>query len=78
MSRPGVPSLPGVDPDQAPIPGEPGYDEWLERAAISPEGVDRAAIWEFLDVSPVERLQWLEGTVNDLLELRGGEWPEIR
>lgn len=73
-----IPLLPEDDPGQAPLPGEPGYESWIEKVVSSPEGVDRAAIWKFLDISPVERLQWLEGTVNDLLELRGGEWPEIR
>jgi len=78
MAERRFPSLPGVDPEGAPLPGELGHETWLEGVASSPEGVDRATIWKFLDLSPVERLRWLESMVNDLLELRGGKWPEIR
>lgn len=70
------PPLPGVDPSTAPAPGEPGYEEWVESVLFSPEGVDRALIWEHLHRSPEERLAILERTVKDLLELRGGQWPQ--
>jgi hypothetical protein len=71
------PPLPGVDPQTAPAPDEPGYRDWVEGVVFSPEGVDRALIWEHLARSPGERLATLERAVNDLLELRGGRWPEI-
>jgi hypothetical protein len=35
-------------------------------------------IWESLHRTPSERLQILEDTVNEILRLRGGEWPEVR
>ena len=62
---------------EAPSPDDPGYGEWLERVAFSPEGVDRTLILESLRRSPTERLAVLERTVNELLELRGGRWPEL-
>lgn len=70
--------LPGVDPSSALSPGEPGYEDWLEETLLSPEGIDRGAIWEHLHRTPEERLAVLERAVSDLLELRGGKWPEIR
>jgi len=44
---------------------------------MSPEGVDRALVREQLDRTPEQRLEVLERAVNDLLELRGGRWPEL-
>lgn len=76
MPRP-LPRLPGVAAEGAPTPDDPDYPEWLERVAVSPEGVDRMLIWEHLQRTPEERLSVLERTVNDLLELRGGRWPEL-
>jgi hypothetical protein len=71
-----LPPLPGVATLGAPTPDDLGYVDWLECVAISPEGVDRMLIWENLHRTPTERLEVLERTVNDLLELRGGRWPE--
>jgi hypothetical protein len=76
MANP-LPPLPGVETLGAPTPDDPGYVDWLERVAVSPEGVDRMLIWEHLQRTPTERLEVLERTVNDLLELRGGRWPEL-
>lgn len=73
-----LPPLPGVDPATAPHPDEPGYAEWVEKNAFSPDGVDRTQIWASLHRTPAERLEILERAVNDLLELRGGRWPEVR
>jgi hypothetical protein len=78
LSRATLPPLPGVDPVEAPSIDDPGYDEWYQRVAVSPEGVDRMQIWESLHRTPSERLQILEDTVNEILRLRGGEWPEVR
>lgn len=61
----------------APSPDDPSYNEWLERVAFSPEGVDSSQILEHLRRTPSERLEVLERVVNDLLELRGGRWPEL-
>lgn len=77
MSRP-LPPLPGVDPATAPTPDDPEWEEWYERVAISPEGVDRMLIWQHLHRTPTERLAVLQRVVNDLLEMRGGRWPELR
>lgn len=77
MSIRELPPLPGVDPETAPLPGEPGYDEWLERTAFSPEGVDRALIWENLHRTPSERLACLQDFVNTVLRVRDGRRPEI-
>lgn len=76
MSR-AIPNLPAVSAEDAPTPDDPGYSEWLERVAISPEGVDRMQLWESLQWTPAQRLAELERVVNDLLELRGGRRPEI-
>ena len=62
---------------EAPAPGEPGYEEWLQRVAVSPQGIDRMLVLEHLRRSPTERLELLERTVNGILELRGGRWPEL-
>ena len=59
-----LPPLPGVDPATAPLPGEPGYEAWLESTVYSPEGVDRAQIWEMLHLTPAERLERLEEIVT--------------
>jgi hypothetical protein len=72
-----VPPFPGVATLGGPTPDDPSYVEGLERVAISPEGVDRILIWENLQRTPTERLAVLERTVNALLELRGGRWPEL-
>lgn len=72
-----LPPLPGVDPENAPLPGEPGYDEWIERTVFSPEGVDRGLIWESLHRSPGERLAALQDFVDTVLRIRGGRRPEI-
>jgi hypothetical protein len=61
----------------APVPGDSRWPAWLEREAISPEGVDRALVREQLSRTPEQRLEALERAVNDLLELRGGRWPEL-
>ena len=61
----------------APAPGDAEWPAWLERQAISPEGVDRALVREQLSRTPEQRLEVLERAVNDLLELRGGRWPEL-
>jgi hypothetical protein len=61
----------------APAPGDADWPAWLERQTVSPEGVDLALVREHLGRSPDERLEALERAVNDLLELRGGRWPEI-
>lgn len=76
MSRP-IPPLPGVDPATSPTPDDPRWEEWYERVAISPEGVDRMLIWQHLHRTPTERLAVLQRVVNDLLEMRGGRWPEL-
>jgi hypothetical protein len=73
-----LPPLPGVDAAKVPGLDEPGYEAWVERVTFSPEGVDRSQIWASLHRTPAERLAILEQTVNDLLELRGGRWPEVR
>jgi len=73
-----LPPLPHVDPATAPRPEDPGYAEWVEKVGCSPEGIDRGLIWASLHRTPAERLAVLERAVNDLLELRGGRWPEIR
>lgn len=71
-----LPPLPDGDPTTAPLPGEPGYDAWLERVAFSPEGVDRTLIWEMLHATPTERLARLQGFVDSVLAARGRR-PEI-
>ena len=70
--------LPGMERDTAPQPDDPGYAAWVESVAFSPEGIDRALIWSSLQRTPAARLEVLERAVNDLLELRGGRWPEVR
>lgn len=72
-----IPPLPGVDPETAPAPGDRGYEAWLARTAISPEGVDRTEIWESLHREPAERLERLESAVRSILELRRGIRPEL-
>jgi hypothetical protein len=74
----GLPPLPGVTPDGAPSPDDPGYADWVEDVGFTADGVDRGLIWASLHRSPAERLATLERAVSDLLELRGGRWPEIR
>lgn len=64
MPPPAPPPLPGVDPDAAPAPEDPGYAAWAERVVFSPEGVDRALIWEHLHRSPAERLEALQAFVD--------------
>jgi hypothetical protein len=64
MPLPALPPLPGVDPDTAPAPDDPRYAGWVERAVFSPEGVDRALIWENLHRSPAERLEALQAYVD--------------
>lgn len=71
------PPLPGVPALGAPTPDDAGYDEWLERVAFTPAGVDRTLIWEHLQRTPTERLAVLERLVNEILELRGGRRPEL-
>jgi hypothetical protein len=71
--RPGSQATDG----DAPAPGDAEWPAWLERQAISPEGVDRALVREQLSRTPEQRLEALERAVNDLLELRGGRWPEL-
>jgi len=63
--------------DGAPAPGDADWPAWLEGQTVSPEGVDLALIREHLARTPGERLEALERAVNDLLELRGGRWPEV-
>jgi hypothetical protein len=73
-----LPPLPGLDVAMAPEVDDPGYAAWVEGVTFSPEGIDRSLIWASLHRTPAERLAVLERTVNDLLELRGGRWPEVR
>lgn len=61
----------------APAPGDAEWPDWLERRAVSSEGVDLELIREQLARTPDQRLEVLERAVNDLLELRGGKWPEL-
>jgi hypothetical protein len=63
--------------DDLPAPGDAEWETWLESRTVSSEGVDIALIREHLARTPTERLAILERTVNDLLELRGGRWPEV-
>lgn len=63
--------------DDPPAPGDESWEAWLEDQTVSAEGVDVALIREHLARSPGERLTILERAVNDLLELRGGRWPEL-
>lgn len=78
MSGTPLPPLPGADPARAPSPDDPAWADWAEALTISPEGVDRSQIWASLHRTEDERLAVLERAVSDLLELRGGAWPEIR
>lgn len=78
MSESRLPPLPGVDLASAPTPDDPGWAAWVESLTFSAEGVDRSSIWIQLHRSPEERLGVLERAVADLLELRGGVWPEER
>ncbi|MEO7794243.1 MAG: hypothetical protein ABIV06_05665 [Thermoanaerobaculia bacterium] len=65
-----LPPLPGVDPATAPSPDDPAYADWMERVAISPEGVDRMQIWEMLHATPAERLAVLESLSREMEILR--------
>lgn len=78
MSDTPLPPLPGFDPTRAPSPDDPSWADWVDVVTNSPEGVDRSLIWVSLHRSPGERLAVLERAVADLLELRGGVWPEGR
>jgi hypothetical protein len=78
MSESPVPPLPGTESAGAPSPDDPGWAAWVEALTVSAEGVDRSSIWVSLHRSPDERLAILERAVADLLELRGGAWPEVR
>lgn len=64
MAIKALPPLPGVDPETAPLPGDPSYDDWVESAAFSPEGIDRELIWEMLHKTPSERLRSLQDFVD--------------
>lgn len=68
---------PDITAGDAPTPDDTGFTEWVERTTFSPEGVDRSLILENLRRTPAERLAHLERMVNELLELRGGRWPEL-
>jgi len=70
-----VPPRPSAD--RAPVPGDADWPAWLEGQTVSPEGVDLVLVREQLARTPGERLEVLERAVNDLLELRGGRWPEV-
>lgn len=70
-----VPPRPPVD--GAPAPGDADWTAWLEGQTTSSEGVDLVLVREQLARTPGERLEVLERAVNDLLELRGGRWPEV-
>lgn len=59
-----LPPLPGLGFESAPRPDEPGYCEWVESVVFSPEGVDRALIWENLHRTPAERLRVLQDFVD--------------
>ena len=37
---------------------------------VDSNGVDRAQVRRMLALSPLERLRWLEGVVEDIVELR--------
>jgi hypothetical protein len=78
MSGSSLPPLPGADAAQAPSPDDPSWADWVEALTVSDEGVDRSQIWASLHRSENERLEVLERAVADLLELRGGAWPEVR
>jgi hypothetical protein len=77
MARRDLPPLPGVDPAEAPSPDDPGYCDWVDRVAFSPEGVDRELTWEQLHRSPAERLCSLDDFVATVPRIRGGRRPEI-
>lgn len=69
---------PGKRPaDCAPAPGDADWPAWLEGQTVSAEGIDLALVREHLARTPGERLAVLERAVNDLLELRGGRWPDV-
>lgn len=72
-----LPPLPGVDPVTAPTPDDPGYSDWVESVAISPEGVDRMQIWWMLHRTPTERLEALQGLVDGIMVLRGARRSEL-
>jgi hypothetical protein len=78
MSGSPLPPLPGADPADAPSPDDPRWADWVEALTVSAEGVDRSQIWASLQRTEDERLEVLERAVADLLELRGGAWPEVR
>lgn len=59
-----LPPLPGVSVEDAPLPDDPGYCDWVERVVFSPEGVDRGLIWENLHRTPAERLRVLQDFVD--------------
>lgn len=65
-----LPPLPGVDPATAPGVDDPGYSDWLERVAFSPEGVDRMQIWEMLHATPAQRLAAIETLSREMEILR--------
>lgn len=68
---------PRLSVDGAPVQGDADWPAWLEGQAVSSEGVDLALVREQLARTPAERLEVLERAVHDLLELRGGLWPEV-
>ena len=59
-----LPPLPGVDPASAPDPDDPRYEDWVASVVFSPEGVDRALLWESLHATPAERLRRLQEFVD--------------
>ena len=65
-----LPPLPGVDPENAPTPDDPGYSDWVERVAFTPEGVDRMQLWEDLHSTPTERLRAMRVLVEEMEILR--------
>lgn len=75
MSVPDLPPLPGVDPETAPSPDDPGYDDWIESVVFTPEGVDRMVLWESLHRTPTERLRVLQDWLDALRPDRRGSDP---
>lgn len=65
-----LPPLPGVDPETAPTPDDPGYSDWVERTAFNEAGVDRMQIWERLHQTPDERLECAEAFSREVQILR--------
>lgn len=66
-----LPPLPGLDPEKALTPDDPGYSDWLESVVYNSDGVDRLLIWENLHRSPSERLERLQAMVDFVYSVHG-------